>query len=118
MAVLSGTALADDIDAPYARAAAKVSANGTLQDSKNVEAVTRATGTGVTPQGVFCVRVSRRAVPDLPTAAIVGSLQQRGQLAFIGTPHQFCGNAAATITVITSADNGTNTDRPFTVAVL
>ncbi|MGW2325299.1 hypothetical protein ACWC5C_05985 [Streptomyces sp. NPDC001700] len=42
---LSGSASADDMDAPYARAAAKVARDATVLASKNVASVTRGTGT-------------------------------------------------------------------------
>ncbi|MFI6288005.1 hypothetical protein ACIBCM_25205 [Streptomyces sp. NPDC051018] len=117
LTVLSGTATAADIDAPYARAAAKVSADATLLDTRNVDSVTR--GTGTTARGVYCVNVNRRAVADLSTAAIVATLSNfRGEITAIGAPHAYCGNSAGAITVVTSDSSGTPADRPFTVAVL
>ncbi|MFF4181509.1 hypothetical protein [Streptomyces sp. NPDC001750] len=114
LTVLSGTASAADIDAPYARAAAKVSADAKLLDTKNVQSVTRGTGTGV-----YCVKVAPKAVNDLANAAIIATLNNfRGEITAIGAPHSYCGNNANTITVITSDSSGKGADRPFTVAVL
>ncbi|RCV51862.1 hypothetical protein [Marinitenerispora sediminis] len=109
--------MANDIDAPYARAAAKVSDNARLLHTKNVESVTRGTGTSI--RGVYCVKVSPSAVRDLSTAAIVATLNNsRGEITAIGAPHAYCGNATDTITIVTSQSNGSAADRPFTVAVL
>ncbi|MFJ6010728.1 hypothetical protein [Streptomyces sp. NPDC092952] len=114
LTVLSGTASAADIDAPYARAAAKVSADAGLLGTKNVQSVAR--GTGV---GTYCVKVESRAVSDLSNAAILATLNNfRGEITAIGAPHAYCGNAANTITVVTSDSAGKAADRPFTVAVL
>ncbi|MFJ7272334.1 hypothetical protein ACIQV3_37855 [Streptomyces sp. NPDC099050] len=114
LAVLPGAASADDIDAPYARAAAKVSIDARLLHAKNVEAVTLGTGSA----GVYCVRVSSAAVPDLSTAAVVASLGTRGQISTIDAPHAFCNNAANTVTVLTHNDQGIFADKAFTLAVL
>ncbi|MEU3827977.1 hypothetical protein GT045_02235 [Streptomyces sp. SID486] len=117
LAVLSGTAAAaGNLDAPYARAAAKVSGTASLLGSKNVDAVTR--GTGTNQAGVYCVKVSDSNI-DLSSAAIVATLNNsRGEITAIGGPHGYCGNATDTITVVTSDSEGRSADRPFTVAVL
>ncbi|MEU3830057.1 hypothetical protein AB0F36_32780 [Streptomyces sp. NPDC029080] len=117
LAVLSGTAAAaGNLDAPYARAAAKVSGTASLLGSKNVDAVTR--GTGTNQAGVYCVKVSDFNI-DLSSAAIVATLNNsRGEITAIGGPHGYCGNATDTITVVTSDSEGKSADRPFTVAVL
>ncbi|MFD5422633.1 hypothetical protein ACFWJT_32040 [Streptomyces sp. NPDC127069] len=112
VSVLSGVAVAADLNAPYARAAAKVAADGTLLEGKNVASVTRAGA------GTYCVKVSDAAI-DLASAAVVATLNNnRGEITAIGAPHGYCGNATDTITVVTSNSAGTGTDRPFTVAVL
>ncbi|QLH24219.1 hypothetical protein [Streptomyces sp. Rer75] len=118
LTALSGMASADDMDAPYARAAAKVASDGTVLASKNVASVTR--GTGTSAAGVYCVQVSDPNVSDdLDDAAIVATLNNyRGEITAIGAPHGYCGNATDTITVVTSNSSGTPADRPFTVAVL
>lgn len=114
LTVLSGTAAAADIDAPYARAAAKVSTDAKLLGAKNVQSVTRGTGAGV-----YCVKVAPNAVNDLANAAIVATLNNyRGEITALGAPHSYCGNNANTITVVTSDSSGKGADRPFTVAVL
>ncbi|MCX5174083.1 hypothetical protein [Streptomyces virginiae] len=116
LAVLSGTAAAAGMDAPYARAAAKVSGTASLLGSKNVDAVTR--GTGTNQAGVYCVRVSDSNI-DLGSAAIVATLNNsRGEITAIGGPHGYCGGATDTITIVTSDSSGNSADRPFTVAVL
>ncbi|MEU9760836.1 hypothetical protein [Streptomyces sp. NPDC047985] len=114
LTVLSGTASAADIDAPYARAAAKVSSDAKLLGTKNVQSVTRGSAAAT-----YCVKVASRAVSNLSTAAIVATLNNfRGEITAIGAPHSYCGNAAHTITVVTSDSSGKGADRPFTVAVL
>ncbi|WP_327187408.1 hypothetical protein [Streptomyces sp. NBC_01334] len=57
MTVLAGTASAApaDLNAPYARAAAKVGADGTLLATKNVASSEQFNGQ---PAGYYCVRVS------------------------------------------------------------
>ncbi|MCX5434829.1 hypothetical protein OHU11_42400 (plasmid) [Streptomyces sp. NBC_00257] len=116
LAVLSGTAAAAGMDAPYARAAAKVSSNASLLGSKNVGSVTR--GTGTSQAGVYCVKVSDSNI-NLASAAIVATLNNsRGEITAIGQPHGYCGNATDTITIVTSDSSGNSADRPFTVAVL
>ncbi|MET9469520.1 hypothetical protein ABZY44_32965 [Streptomyces sp. NPDC006544] len=119
LAVLSGTAAAAGMDAPYApyaRAAAKVSGTGSVLASKNVAAVSR--GTGTSQAGVYCVRVSDSNF-DLSSAAVLATLNNsRGGITAIGSPHGYCGNATDTITVVTSDSSGNSADRPFTVAVL
>ncbi|MFE9139442.1 hypothetical protein [Streptomyces sp. NPDC007355] len=116
LAVLSGTAAASGMDAPYARAAAKVSGTASLLGSKNVDAVTR--GTGTNQAGVYCVKVSDPGI-DLSSAAILATLNNsRGEITAIGGPHGYCGNATDAITVVTSDSSGNSADRPFTVAVL
>ncbi|MFD8097329.1 hypothetical protein [Streptomyces malaysiensis] len=118
LAAVSGSASADGMDAPYARAAAKVAQDATLLAAKNVASVTR--GTGTTFAGVYCVKVSDLNVSDdLADAAIVATLSNyRGEITAIGAPHAYCGNAGDTITIVTSDSGGNPADRPFTVAVL
>ncbi|MFD7501655.1 hypothetical protein [Streptomyces sp. NPDC059850] len=115
---LSGSASADDMDAPYARAAAKVAQDGTVLASKNVASVTR--GTGTSAAGVYCVRVSDpNVIDDLADAAVVATVNDfRGEITAIGAPHGYCGRATDTITIVTGDSAGRVVDRPFTVAVL
>ncbi|WP_167543257.1 hypothetical protein [Streptomyces violaceusniger] len=118
LTALSGSASADGMDAPYARAAAKVAQDATVLASKNVASVTR--GSGTTAAGVYCVKVSDpNVVEDLADAAIVATLNNfRGEITAIGAPHAYCGRATDAITVVTSNSSGEPADRPFTVAVL
>ncbi|MEU8542256.1 hypothetical protein AB0C52_20085 [Streptomyces sp. NPDC048717] len=113
----TATAATDDLDAPYARAAAKVAANATVEHSKNVTSVTRGGSSG--RKGIYCVKVPTTAVSNLGAAAILATLSDyRGEITAIGKAHAYCGNDAHTITVVTSDDAGKDADRPFTVAVL
>lgn len=113
--VLASTAVAAPVDmyAPYARAAAKVAANGELLAQKNV-AESRKVNTGR-----YCVKVSDPDIDDLKDAAIhVTSNSSWGTLIAFGTPTSTCGNAADTITVWSADRNSTAwTDSAFTVTV-
>jgi len=116
--VLAGTAHAApaDMDAPYARAAAKVHHDATLLAGKNIESVTRG-GLGTIVTGVYCVKVSDPEI-DLANAAINATLNNdRGEITAIGNPHAYCSSATDTITVVTSDSSGNQADRPFTVTV-
>lgn len=113
--VLAGTATAapENLNAPYARAAAKLSANGELRAGKNIESSKRVA------KGRYCVKVSDPSI-DLENAAIVasgnGSIAGPGFNVY-GKPLDICGNEPNTITVIVYSGT-TEADAPFTVAVL
>ncbi|WP_030267582.1 hypothetical protein [Streptomyces violens] len=114
--VLTGTAAAapGDMNAPYARAAAKVAANGAVLASKNVASVTRPRA------GAYCVKVSDPAI-DLANAAITASINGGAYARTIsatGDPTGECGNDPSTITVYTFYISANLSDAPFTVAVL
>lgn len=115
--VLAGTAVAAPVDmyAPYARAAAKVAADGTLLAAKNVASVTKPANT----TGRYCVKVSDPDIDDLKDAAIQATSNSAwGTLIVFGQPTATCGNAANTITVWSADRNGTGwTDTAFTVTV-
>ncbi|MGP3684638.1 hypothetical protein ACTVZO_07980 [Streptomyces sp. IBSNAI002] len=114
---LAGTASAVDLYAPYARAAAKVSAVGTLLAEKNVSSSRRSTAQA-NNTGVFCVKVSDPDI-DLKDAALVATVNNnRAMITAIGNPHSWCGNDATTITVVLTDSAGSAVDAPFTVAVL
>lgn len=115
VSVLAGTATAApaDLNAPYARAAAKVAADGTLLATKNVSSVARVSGK---PAGFYCVAVSDPTV-DLGNAAVVATANNfRAMITAI--PNSNCNGQTNTITVVTSNYNNESTDVPFTVAVL
>ncbi|MFF0447623.1 hypothetical protein ACFYT4_14660 [Streptomyces sp. NPDC004609] len=107
----AAAAVAVDLDAPYARAAAKVSAAGLLTSGKNVESAQRV-GTGR-----YCVRVNS-GVP-LRNSVIMGTPNSGTQstLDVRRAPTPVCNNDARSITVFTY-NAGVLTDTWFTVAVL
>ncbi|MCD9899074.1 hypothetical protein LUR56_00945 [Streptomyces sp. MT29] len=103
-----------DMDAPYARSAAKVAQDSTLLSAKNVRAVTRAAVNGA---GFYCVYVSDPKI-DLADAAITATINNsRGMITAIGSPHGYCGGSTDAITVVTSNIHGAPADLPFTVVV-
>ncbi|MFY0516125.1 hypothetical protein ACOMD4_37930 [Streptomyces anulatus] len=113
--VLSGTATAApaDMNAPYARAAAKVAADGTLLAQKNVASAARLNGR---PAGYYCVQVSDPTV-NLRDAAVLATVNnQRAMITAI--PGTSCNGLSRTITVVTSNFENDAVDVPFTVAVL
>ncbi|AYV32322.1 hypothetical protein EES41_36805 (plasmid) [Streptomyces sp. ADI95-16] len=115
VSVVAGTASAApaDLNAPYARAAARVAANGTLLATKNVASVERFNGQ---PTGYYCVRVSDATI-DLRNAAVVATVNNfRAMITAI--PNSNCNGQTRTITVVTSNYNNDLADVPFTVAVL
>lgn len=109
----TAAAVAVDLYAPYARAAAKVAANGALLAQKNVASSTRVA------TGQYCVKVSDPDIDDLKDAAI--QVTSNGAwVTFIvnGAPTSGCGNATDTITVWSSDRNsGGWADSAFTVSV-
>ncbi|MGW7018129.1 hypothetical protein ACWGGS_02010 [Streptomyces decoyicus] len=108
------TAAPADMNAPYARAAAKVSQDSSLLSAKNVRAVTRAAVNGA---GYYCVYVSDPKI-DLADAAITATISNsRGMITAIGAPHGYCGGSTDAITVVTSNIHGAPADLPFTVVV-
>ncbi|MEU0103663.1 hypothetical protein [Streptomyces sp. NPDC006267] len=103
-----------DMDAPYARAAAKVSQDSSLLSGKNVRAVTRAASNTA---GLYCVYVSDPKI-NLADAAITATISSyRGMITAIGDPHHYCGGATDAITIVTSNIHGAPADLPFTVVV-
>ncbi|MGW7064798.1 hypothetical protein ACWGHM_40785 [Streptomyces sp. NPDC054904] len=112
---LSGTASAAPValNAPYARAAAKVGADGTLLATKNVASSARQNGHAA---GYYCVQVSDPTV-NLRDAAVVATVNNyRAMITAI--PNSNCNGLTRTITVVTSDYNNNLRDVPFTVAVL
>ncbi|MEU3904042.1 hypothetical protein AB0F20_09505 [Streptomyces goshikiensis] len=113
--VLTATASAAplDLNAPYARAAAKVGADGTLLATKHVSSSERLNGR---PAGYYCVAVSDPTI-DLRTAAVLATVNnQRSMITAI--PNSNCNGKTRTITIVTSNYNNDAADVPFTVAVL
>ncbi|MFE9045969.1 hypothetical protein ACFYOG_34375 [Streptomyces sp. NPDC007818] len=113
--VLAGTAVAAPADmyAPYARAAAKVAANGEVLAQKNVSSVTYGTAAGS-----YCVKVSDPDI-ELKDAAVVATISNnRAMITAIGDPHPWCQSAANAITVVITDSAGAAMSAPFTVAVL
>ncbi|MEV4430578.1 hypothetical protein ACN9M0_35770 [Streptomyces sp. R-07] len=112
--VLASTAVAAPADmyAPYARAAAKVSAGGTLTDSKNVTSVSRPRA------GVYCVKITDPDI-DLRKAAVLATVNgiKIRMISVNNAPDPACGNAADAVTVYTFYADGTSSDAPFTLTV-
>lgn len=102
-----------NLNAPYARAAAKVSADGTLLATKNVASAERVNGQ---PAGYYCVAVSDPTI-DLRNAAVLATVNNfRSMITAI--PNSNCNGKTRTITVVTSNYHNDLADVPFTVAVL
>ncbi|MFD9454140.1 hypothetical protein ACFWBC_13740 [Streptomyces sp. NPDC059985] len=113
--VLTATASAAprDLNAPYARAAARVGADGTLLATKNVSSVARFNGQ---PVGYYCVAVSDPTI-NLRDAAVLATVNNyRAMITAI--PNSNCNGQTRTITIVTSNHNNDLADVPFTVAVL
>ncbi|MGW7064808.1 hypothetical protein ACWGHM_40840 [Streptomyces sp. NPDC054904] len=115
---LSGTAIAApaELDAPYARAAAEVTRDGTLLAATNVESSRKIT----TTVGLYCVKVSDPRI-DLASAVVMGTLNSGNGTMSITVdkrPTVPCGNDPATITVYTGGPSTSRADAGFTVAVL
>ncbi|MFJ5114413.1 hypothetical protein ACIQAD_27655 [Streptomyces sp. NPDC088551] len=109
----NASAAPTDLNAPYARAAAKVSADGTLLSTKNVSSAERLNGR---PSGYYCVAVSDPTV-DLRNAAVVATVNNNRSM-ITAIPNSNCNGKTRTITIVTSNYNNDAADVPFTVAVL
>ncbi|GGZ35509.1 hypothetical protein GCM10010387_31970 [Streptomyces inusitatus] len=105
------SATAADLDAPNARAAAKVSAAGTLVSGKNVVSSQRVA------KGRYCVRVN--STVSLRNAVVLATPNSGRQttLDVRRAPTGTCGFDASSITVYTY-NAGYYADTWFTVAVL
>ncbi|MFD8790857.1 hypothetical protein [Streptomyces vinaceus] len=110
--VLATPAIADPVplNAPYAQAAAEVSATGVLLKAKNVDEV-RKTGLGR-----YCVKVDDSI--DLARSLVQVERINADRRTYQTTPSPTCENAASTITVWTYTSAGQFIDGSFTVAVL
>ncbi|MEU9204281.1 hypothetical protein [Streptomyces sp. NPDC048332] len=112
--LLAGTSVAAPIDmyAPYARAAAKVAANGTLLAQKNV-GESRKVATGQ-----YCVKVSDPDIDDLKDAA-VHVTSNSGWATFIvqAPPTTRCGSDPNTISVLAINTANAYGDTAFTLTV-
>lgn len=110
-----GVASADvqpDSDAPYARAAARIAANGTIIHSKNVVTVSR-------PYiGRYCIRVADNI--NLNNAVAYATSESSYGVAKVTTsPTTDCSNAPNTLTVMSTYEyNNTWADYPFMVTVV
>ncbi|MEE4495085.1 hypothetical protein [Streptomyces sp. BE230] len=113
--VLAATASAApaDLNAPYARAAAKVGGDGTLLAAKNVSSAERLAGR---PAGYYCVAVSDPTI-DLRDAAVVATVNNNRSM-ITAIPNSNCNGKTRTITVVTANYHNDPADVPFTVAVL
>ncbi|MGW1404667.1 hypothetical protein [Streptomyces sp. NPDC002403] len=104
-------AVADNVKAPYAQAAATVQSNGTIHNAKGIEAVKRLNA------GEYCVtfsdtdlRVSKSIIQ-----ATANSANRILQVTW-GDAHG-CGSAQNVVKVNASDQNGTKADSWFTVSV-
>lgn len=113
--LLTGPASAAPVDmnAPYARAAARVAADGSLLSTKNVSSSARLNGR---PAGYYCVQVSDPTV-DLRDAAVLATVNNNRAM-ITALPNTNCNGQTRTITIVTSNYNNDAVDVPFTVAVL
>ncbi|WP_327303678.1 hypothetical protein OG264_38570 (plasmid) [Streptomyces xanthophaeus] len=114
--VLAGTSVAAPIDmyAPYARAAAKVAANGTLLAQKNIDEA----GTRKVATGQYCVKVSDPDIDDLKDAAVhVTSNSNWATFIVVATPVTVCGSDPNTIYVRSINTADTWADTAFTLTV-
>lgn len=112
--LLAGTSVAAPIDmyAPYARAAAKVAANGELLAQKNV-AESRKIATGS-----YCVKVSDPDIDDLKDAAVhVTSNSNWATFIVHPQPTTRCGNDPNTVSVLSVGLANTYEDTAFTLTV-
>ncbi|MFD7223652.1 hypothetical protein [Streptomyces sp. NPDC056652] len=110
---VSASAAPADLNAPYARAAAKVGADGTLLATKNVASAERLNGR---PAGYYCVAVSDPTI-NLANAAVVATVNNNRSM-ITAIPNSNCNGKSRTITIVTSNYNNDAADVPFTVAVL
>jgi hypothetical protein len=103
--VLAAPATADPqpIHAPYAQAAAKVSASGELTKAKHVISVTKP------DTGTYCVKVDRRI--DLSESVVQATASYwYTAIAAYAHPTKVCGNKANTVLVRTTKVNGSTTE--------
>ncbi|MGW7312313.1 hypothetical protein [Streptomyces sp. NPDC054865] len=116
---LASTAVAvdDTMYAPYAQAAARISAGGTILASKGIDRVDRPT---VTSQrtGTYCIKFTDPDLDLTETAPQVTVESTLGVATMVTTPHSFCGNAAKTLTVFTRNNtDGTRADHGISVLI-
>ncbi|MEU7010658.1 hypothetical protein [Streptomyces sp. NPDC046332] len=112
--LLAGTAVAEPIDmyAPYARAAAKVAANGELLAQKNVAESRKVAN------GQYCVKVSDPDIDDLKDAAVhVTSNSNWATFIVHPQPSALCGNAPNTVAVHAIDAANALADTAFTLTV-
>jgi len=113
VAATAASADASPAIAPYAQAAAKVGADGTLQLTKGFDSVTKPA------TGRYCLHVSDGTI-NLDQAIINATLTGDGAGAGIRVypgPTKSCGNAARTIQVAILDTNKALFDQGFFVAV-
>ncbi|MFF3216941.1 hypothetical protein ACFYYB_40750 [Streptomyces sp. NPDC002886] len=102
-----------DLNAPYARAAARVGGDATLLATKNVSSAARVNGR---PVGYYCVAVSDATV-NLSDAAVLATVNNNRAM-ITAIPNSSCNGQSRTITIVTTDHANAPVDVPFTVAVL
>lgn len=114
VAVVTATGVAyaapDTMDAPYAQAAARINANGSILASKGIDTVTR-------PQaGTYCVTFTKNLdLPhSAPQATVVGDY---GTVTLRMDANSLCNNQENTLTVLTRNTNSVRDNIAFTLAI-
>lgn len=116
LAAGAGTAVADPVEiiAPYAQAAAEVSAFGNLAKAKSIDRVDRK------QTGVYCIHVSDNDI-DLSRSVLTATLRshdsQGGSIRALTEPQAVCGNDPSTIFVATFRADGLHVNSGFFVTV-
>ncbi|MFE9139420.1 hypothetical protein [Streptomyces sp. NPDC007355] len=107
----SAQAVPDTMDAPYAQAAARIHADGTIRASKGIDTVTH-------PRtGVYCVSFTKNL--NLPQTAPQATVESDdfGVITVITTPYGWCNNEQGTLSLLIRGQDGARKDLPFTLAI-
>lgn len=105
-----GVAAAQELDAPYARAAAVVNADGSLVRSKGVISVTRVS------TGAYCVLLEDARIDANDTAPIATARAGATWTVIIRTPADECPNTTRYVEVV-GHYQGSRANVPFVVVV-
>ncbi|MFD8980221.1 hypothetical protein [Streptomyces sp. NPDC059564] len=109
----SATTAGADAYAPYAQAAAHVTANGTLLEAKSIDAVTRPS------TGIYCLHVSDPEInfSESIFTATLGTGANRGSSVQIALGRTECGGDPRTIPVVTGDRNGSFAGQEFYLTI-
>ncbi len=106
-------AVADNVSAPYAQAAVRVNADGTIARAKGIDKVTKPEA------GTYCVKFSNTGLKFNDTI-ITSTSHTYGHWPLVVPAGAVCGNNANTVRVLMNAlnkDNGAYSDASFSIAV-